>query len=158
MYKLAVLILLVFLAGCASNGIQPSSTEATFDREVTNEMRKKMIGEWCGDKWYDDGSYRKWWVNRLEDGTYKIDFTNINAEGTVKNTSEYGLWGVRAPIYFSAMRGFIEDNRPIPADTTRADLYDAYKILELTHEEFKYKSYTSGNEFVLRRSCSGDNT
>ena len=68
---------------------------------------------------------------------------------------EYGFWGIRNPIYFTSMRGFIENGQPTPADPTTPAFYDAYKIELLTEQEFTYRSYTSGNAFTVKRQCSG---
>lgn len=118
-------------------------------------MRYMMLGEWCGQKTHRDGTYQKWLVYRFPDGTYKIDFTKIGLNGDAENWGEYGMWGIRNPIYFTAMRGFIENGEVDPADPTDATYYDAYRVLSLTETEFTYKSYTSGNTFTVNRQCVG---
>lgn len=154
MYKRVILIMALILTGCAGFPKQKKDGDSANDKVVTERMRATMLGDWCGEKMHTDGTYQKWLVKRFADGTYRIDFTTVDTFGSEESWGEYGLWGIRTPIYFTAMRGFIEDGRMVPADTSLADFYDAYKIISLTDRAFTYKSYTSGNVFSINRQCN----
>lgn len=152
--SLLVILFPLVITGCASLG----NSEFSKDKASTAEMRHLLLGNWCGEKKLDDGTYQKWEVERYSDGIYRIDFTLIELSGDKKQWGEYGLWGVRNPIYFTAMRGFIDNEQSRPADPEEPAYYDAYKILSLTPNEFTYKSYTSGNTFTLKRQCGANET
>ena len=144
----------LILSGCA--GLNEG--EFGQDKSATIKMRSLMLGKWCGEKKHEDDTYQKWLVDRFPDGTYRIDFTTVSSSGEEESWGEYGLWGIRAPIYFTAMRGFIENGQLTPADPTDPLFYDAYKVVSLTEHNFTYKSYTSGNEFTVKRQCVRDGT
>ncbi|HCS26800.1 MAG TPA: hypothetical protein DIW43_05075 [Spongiibacteraceae bacterium] len=151
--KIVLTIIALTLAGCSVTKTAQPGDEFGLDHAITERMRDALLGRWCGEKIYSDGTVQRWTVLRLRDGAYKVDFYTIDADGKEERWGEYGLWGVRAPIYFTAMRGFIKEARAREADTTNALFYDAYKVVELNEEVFTYKSYTSGNTFTLTREC-----
>lgn len=154
MIRLVFVLAVLLLVGCASI----NEDEFNQDKSTTVKMRSLMLGKWCGEKTHEDGTYQKWLVNRFSDGTYRIDFLKIDPAGKEEKWGEYGLWGIRDPIYFTVMRGFIENNQATPADPTEPAFYDAYKVLLLSGSEFTYKSYTSGNTFTIKRQCSASKT
>ncbi len=149
--KLTFSLIFLLLLGCS--GDKNSQFKYEKDININIDMRTMMLGEWCGEKILDNGTYQKWVINRFEDGIYKIEFTQIRTNGAESECGEYGLWGIRNPIYFSAMRGFITNGQQRPADTTKSSFYDAYEIVLLTESEFTYKSFKSGNTFTINRQC-----
>lgn len=153
MIRTLALIFVFILIGCA--GLPKNGSDAEFYNapSLTEEMRELMLGDWCGEKLHADGVYQRWLVKRFPDGMYRIDFMTLDTAGKQETWSEYGIWGVRAPIYFTAMRGFIEDEESVEADTNEPVFYDAYKIIKLTEQEFTYRSYASGNVFTVNRVC-----
>ncbi len=141
------------LVGCVSPAAEDPVQEFGYDSRETAAMRQMMLGVWCGEKKFEDGGYQKWLVERFPDGTYRIDFTKTSPGGRADTWGEFGIWGIRKPIYFTAMRGVIQNDRAAQVDPTNPDLYDAYKVLSLTEQEFTYRSYTSGNTFTIKRQC-----
>ena len=154
MLRIIFMIAVLMITGCASI----NDSEFGRDKSTTIKMRTLMLGVWRGEKNHDDGTYQKWLVTRFPDGTYRIDFSKVSPTGRKESWGEYGLWGIRNPIYFTAMRGFIENSNPTPADPTDSTFYDAYKVVLLTEQEFTYKSYTSGSTFTIKRQCSANKT
>lgn len=154
MFRIIFSLFTLIAIGCAST----NNSDFAQDKSITVNMRSLLVGEWCGEKTHDDGTYQKWLITRFLDGTYRIDFTKVSSTGEEEQWGEYGLWGIRAPIYFTAMRGFVEDGLLVPADPTEPAFYDAYSVVLLAEGEFTYKSYTSGNTFTVRRQCSAKKT
>lgn len=154
MIRFFVLFFALAVASCASQNEIAPLPEFGQDKEITENFRSQMLGDWCGEMTLEDGSVQKWTVLRLENGSYRIDFDKTDLAGTTESWTEYGLWGVRAPIYFTATRGFIDEDETKPADTSDPAYYDAYKILSLNEHEFSYQSYTSGRVFSISRECS----
>ncbi len=124
------------------------------NKEKTAQMREMLIGKWCGSKHLADGDYQRWMVNRKSDGTYAIKFTLTKKDKTSETWGEYGIWGIRYPIYFTAVRGFIDEGSSFPADTNTPTLYDAFRVKNLTSDSFTYKSFTSGNTFTVSKKCN----
>jgi hypothetical protein len=138
----------IFTSGCVSVNLhQPFH----YPEEDSVEARQLMIGSWLGVKHFEDGRIQRWLVKRQPDGIYFVHFQIIETNGEMDEWQEVGVWGVRKPIYFTAMRGFVENDNIIPADTDDAVFYDAYRIIELNEQQFTYRSFTSGNEFSLNK-------
>lgn len=145
------LIALAVLAvnGCAT--ISKNNDPFNFPKEQTETARDLLIGSWLGEKRHEDGTLQQWLVKRAPDGTYFIQFYVVESNGSRDSWAEVGFWGVRKPIYFTAMRGFVESGRIVPANTNDPVFYDAYHVISLDAEQFTYRSYTSGNEFTVKR-------
>jgi hypothetical protein len=76
---------------------------------------------------------------------------NISQACKINGVSEVGLWGISGPVYFTITRGWVRDQRFSPADPTQATFYDAYEILELSKDKFRYKSFVIGDEYTEKR-------
>ena len=146
------LLLLTLLLTSVGNLAAEDSIET--NKEKTAEMRELLIGKWCGSKQLADGDHQRWIVNRKSDGTYAIKFTLTKKDKSAETWGEYGIWGIRYPIYFTASRGFIDETGTLPADTNTPSLYDAFTLINLTSDSFTYKSLTSGNTFTINKQCN----
>ncbi|WP_348674931.1 hypothetical protein [uncultured Abyssibacter sp.] len=146
-----IAILAVGIMGCSMLGGSDDEAAFHFPDEETESARELMIGNWFGEKRLDDGSLQEWLVKRAADGTYLIEFRLTEAGGSIDTWSEVGIWGIRKPIYFTAVRGFVEGERMFPINTNDHALYDAYEVIVLDDDEFTYRSYTSGNRFTVKR-------
>ena len=148
----AIFISLALTSNAFAGEINAEKSDSeVFDHATTIQIRAQLIGRWYGEKQLDDESVQKWIVTRQDDGTYVIKFKTIAKDGSVESWVEAGIWGVRSPIYFTAMRSYIENDDAVAADTTDASLYDAYKIVKIDQNSFTYKSYTSGNEYTVKK-------
>lgn len=68
-------LVILSLSGCVSNGADtPQNEVKAFSAADTAEAREILLGKWYGEKRHDDGTFQKWLVNRLPDGTYLIEF------------------------------------------------------------------------------------
>ncbi len=114
-------------------------------------QRALLVGSWFGDAATNDGGRRLQLTQRAPDGTYKVTFRLIDATGEVLEETEVGFWGVSGSVYFTIMRGTLEEGRIVEADPTDPIFNDAYHILELTQERFRYRSLQTTNEFSLSR-------
>lgn len=144
------LLLSILLIICS-----PAFADNTIEenKQKTIQTRAILIGKWCGNQQLLNGDHQIWTVNRYASGTYKINVTLTKKDGEKSTWGEYGIWGVRYPIYFTAARGFIENKKRFPADTTSADLYDAFTIKSVTAQDFTYQSLTSGNTYTVSKKC-----
>lgn len=151
MIRQTLLALSVVTLLSACEAFMKPATTSTASAEETNNARKILIGHWLGEKKHDNGQLQKWLVHRRADGIYRIDFRTTETDGTIDQWSEVGIWGVRLPIYFTAMRGRVDGEKVEPANGAIAAYYDAYRVLELSDDAFTYNSYASGNTFTVRR-------
>ena len=111
-----------------------------------------MIGKWYGSQPTKEGGVKKWIVERMSPGTYKIVFRIYEKDATSYwEQIEVGEWGVSGPVYFSILRGWVKDGKLTPADPTDPFNYDAYKIISLTDEKFEYENYDSGDVYGIKK-------
>jgi hypothetical protein len=142
------IFLLALLSGCASFGpvdaIKPDAPQSAEQR------RNLLVGLWFGDSVTKSGGRKMHIVERYADGTMRIRFRVIEAEETIEQ-GEVAFWGISGPVYFSITKGWIEDGKIIPADPTQSYFYDAYEIINLTKEKFRYRHFSTGNEYEITK-------
>lgn len=144
-FTLAILLVIV---GCAN--VPPIESFKKPDASQA-EQRAMLVGKWFGEAPTNDGGRRLQIIQRDADGTFKVSFRVIEPSGKVFEQTELGLWGISGSVYFTITRAWIEGERVLKADPTDASLDDAYDVLELTKERFRYRSVQSNNEFSLSR-------
>ena len=110
-----------------------------------------MVGKWYGEQPAKEGGKRQWIVERKRDGTYKINFRVYRETGELSESAEVGQWAVSGPVYLSMFRGRVRGNNIVPVDPSDPYNYDAYEILELNDEIFKYRHYELGATFTLKK-------
>lgn len=140
--------IVIAAGGCA--------THAAIDRlrlpDATQEQQRALlVGKWIGDAMTRDGARRVQITERTADGAFKVTFRDIDAHGAVSEQTEVGYWGVSGSIYFTITVGWLDASGFREADPTDASLNDAYQILELTEQRFRYRALQSGDEFSLSR-------
>ena len=150
---LVALIVAISLVGCASqtirseNGYKPTISGA-------QEMHDIFVGKWHGKSTLENGGHREWLAERTSNGMFTIT-SKATIDGTTDLQKEYGLWGVAGGTYFTITQGFISESGEIePADTSDANLYDAYDILEATEDMIRYKGKETGNVFTVTRAAN----
>lgn len=147
---LVALLVATSLVGCSSptirsdNGYKPLISGA-------QEMHDLFVGKWHGKAKIATGGDREWLTERKPDGTFTI-YGKATINGITESQSEYGVWGVAGGTYFTITQGFFSESGEIePADTSDANLYDAYDILEATNTNIRYKGKETGNVFTVTR-------
>lgn len=141
----------LFLTGCTSSLTSKDlvlNANSQLDKSQL-EMWNYMVGRWYGNQLMEDGGVRQQITERFNDGTYKIIFRYKKPDSKVKEDIEVGQWGIAGPIYFSIYRGWIDGDKFIPANSSEPSNYNAYKIIHLTNEKFKYKSYSTESVYSL---------
>jgi hypothetical protein len=147
---------MTFIFGCSNTLSQQNTVSSIASKDLNNSTRQLLLGTWCGEKKHENGVLQKWIVYRESTGLYKIDFKTVDTNNVVNNWSEFGIWGVRYPIYFTIVQGFDDGNSVSRANTADPDLYDAYNILNVNKTSFTYNSFASGNTFTINRKCKND--
>jgi len=112
---------------------------------------KSMTGNWYSRQTEKQGSTRQQLMQRFTDGSYKLTTKLKVKDKEISNNIEVGYWGVSGPVYFSIFKGWVKHDKLAPSDTSNPDNYRAYKILELTDDQFKYQSYTTSSIYTLNK-------
>ena len=145
------IIKLMILASVTAFAGQAPVDSIKKPEQSQEEQRRLLVGTWYGEYALADGGTRSQITRRALDGTYRVQFRTREASGRTWDQTEVGFWGVSGSVYFTITRGLIQGQSFIEADPTDADLNDAYYILELNDETFRYRTIASGNEYQLER-------
>ena len=154
-----LLALLLFMWAQQARAAVGDPVTATAQVEETIAMAKSpreiFIGRWYGEN-QDGGSVTKrWLVDAFPDGVFRITFRFYEEDGGYREQIEVGEWGISGPIYFLSTKGWVDDGVFLKADTSNAQLYDAYRILKLEQKVFEYEHYVNGNRYQVRRVDTG---
>ncbi|WP_297324751.1 hypothetical protein [Nitrosomonas sp.] len=60
----------------------------------------KLIGVWSGEYLEEGGTVKKWMQTRNADGTYAIEFSFVEVDGTIKSFAESGRWWVQDGLFY----------------------------------------------------------
>lgn len=112
---------------------------------------KSMVGNWYSSETAKQGNTRQRLMQRFIDGSYKLTTKLKIKDKEISHNIEIGFWGISGPVYFSIFKGWVKHDKLAPSDTSNPDNYQAYKILELTDDQFKYQSFTTSSIVTLSR-------
>nr|MBV6630984.1 hypothetical protein [Oceanococcus sp. HetDA_MAG_MS8] len=153
MKKLFCLVFLAVIGGCshtpAVDGYKP------VDKQATYEQRLLMVGTWFGDAPTKDGGRKMHIVDRFLDGTMKIRFRLVDAQGNSDEQTELAQWGLSGDIYFTISRGILDGEEFHEFDLRQPYFNDAYEVLELTEATFHYRHLVTGSEYTIHRVEKG---
>lgn len=84
-----VLVIAIGLTGCEqlANPLQRPSLDV------------KLIGVWTGEYLEQGGTLKTWVQTRNADGTYSIDFSFKESDGTIRSFTESGQWWVKENLF-----------------------------------------------------------
>ncbi len=150
---LAIVTCALVLVGCQTGPESPKyvTTEKaslTYDQKANWNL---MIGTWYGNQPVKSGGVRQHIMTRNPDGTYFVRARHVTSSGINPMQAEAGVWGIVGPVYFSIFRGWLEGETIYPSDPQDPYNYDAYEVIMLSPEIFRYKSYSSGTVFEVLR-------
>lgn len=93
-YKHAAgLFLLIFLfAGLMSCGVIANTPQRP-------SLDVKLIGVWTGEYLEEGGALKSWVQTRNADGTYSIDFSFKEPDGTIRSFTESGRWWIKENLF-----------------------------------------------------------
>lgn len=142
-------VIFLLLASCAQSAkIEAIKSGSSEDQTM---RRNWLVGSWYGEATTKDGGFRKALMQRRMDGTYTIKFQLFKNNIKTLEQVEAGIWGISGNIYFTATREMLYKSNFEPIDTSDATYYDAYTILALEEDYFKYKSQHSADVFIVKK-------
>ncbi|MDO6445843.1 hypothetical protein Q4493_08675 [Colwellia sp. 1_MG-2023] len=117
-----------------------------------NYQRQQLFGSWYRSEVLPDGAIQTELAKMSEDGAYEFAFSIHGKQGEViEHSIEFGDWGLVGDIHFTIAKAEYIDDEQYAADLADQDNYHAYKVLELSHQFFKYQHIVSNEVFILRR-------
>ena len=147
-FPVIVALPLLLTAGCVTD----SAVDAMKPPDTSQqEQRAMLVGSWYGESVTKDGGSRAHLMRRAADGTFQVTFRVVDAAGKLTEQTEVGVWGASGPVYFTITRGWLRNGRLKPASPDDASLNDAYQILELTQDRFRYRSFQTRSEYTVNR-------
>lgn len=155
-----LLSLLLFIwAGQQARAAVGSAVITNKQAEETLAMAKSprevFVGRWYGEDKDAGDVTKRWLLDAFPDGVFRITFRFYEDDGGYREQIEVGEWGISGPVYFLSTKGWVDDGMFLKADTSNAQLYDAYKILKLEQQVFEYEHFVNGNRYQVRRVDTG---
>lgn len=138
------ILTLSFVLSCSGlTSKKPELYKPSVNPELAAQ-RSNLIGKWYGRTSVKEGGVREWLRELRVDGTFTIKFKVTDGKKKVTEQVEAGYWGISPGIYFSLTREILLRAGFSALDVTNPTFYDAYTILELKPESFKYQSTETG--------------
>jgi len=136
---------------------EPAITNGQVDETLAmaKSPREIFVGRWYGETPQTNGTTKRWVVDAFPDGVFRITFRFYEEDGSYREQVEVGEWGISGPVYFLSTKGWVDDGMFLKADTSKGELYDAYKILKLDAGIFEYEHYVNGNRYEIRKVDTG---
>lgn len=122
---------------------------------MAKSPREVFVGRWYGEDKKAGDVTKRWLLDAFPDGVFRITFRFYEEDGDYREQIEVGEWGISGPVYFLSTKGWVDDGMFLKADTSNAQLYDAYKILKLEQQVFEYEHFVNGNRYQVRRVDTG---
>lgn len=85
----AIAVFCLSIAGC---GITANTTQRS-------ALDVKLIGMWSGEYLEEGGTLKSWIQTRNADGTYSINFSFKEPNGSVKSFTEAGHWWIKENLF-----------------------------------------------------------
>ncbi|QBG37474.1 hypothetical protein [Litorilituus sediminis] len=115
-----------------------------------NYARDLLIGRWYRNDTNEQGIRTVEYAELLADGSFEFTFVcSDSASKHQEQIIELGDWGLVGDIHFTITKNEVVEQEVFAADLNNADNYQAYKVLQLTHDVFKYQHVVSKEEFTM---------
>ena len=151
-FSLMTIALTLVLSGCASQQQQPAKSDRYLNESQRQSQWDNFVGHWRTQRSNVIGGKNTITIKRFKDGRFVIQFKVFDKQEILKEEHrEMGLWGISGDIYFTMFKGWIENDRFQPADSSKAALYNAYQIIEHGADKLTYRSLSSDNTFSYQR-------
>ncbi len=117
-----------------------------------NLSRKLLFGCWYRNDVNEQGKQIVEYAQMSEDGSFEFSFTSYDEKGTiVEHIIELGDWGLVGDIHFTLTKSEVVKNKMYAADLNDDDNYQAYRVLLLTHQTFKYQHILTDAIYTMHR-------
>ena len=118
--------------------------------------RDLLIGKWYRNDTDEQGNQVSEYADMSADGSFEFTFIYHNSLGEITQQSiELGDWGLVGDVHFTMTKSEFIDEEHYAVDLNEPDNYNAYRVLSLTNQTFKYQHVVSQEIFVSRRLTSG---
>lgn len=122
------------------------------DKNVMNYSREQLFGQWYRLETDEQGNQISEFAEISEDGSYEFTFSVLNKKGQVTQQNiELGDWGLVGDIHFTLTKSEMIDDEIYSADLANSDNYHAYRVLELSSQNFQYQHIVTNEVFIMRR-------
>ncbi|TWX48070.1 hypothetical protein [Colwellia hornerae] len=114
--------------------------------------RTLLAGRWYRMEMNDIGQQLVEYAELCLDGSFEFSFVEQTSQGEIiSQVIELGDWGLVGDIHFTITQEEVVDGDHYRADLNDENNYQAYKVLALDSQIFKYQHIVSNEVFILRR-------
>jgi hypothetical protein len=120
---------------------------------VSEQYKRALLaGRWYRMEMNDTGHQFVEYAELCLDGSFEFSFVEQTSQGEIISQNvELGDWGLVGDIHFTITQEEVADNEHYRADLHDENNYQAYKVLALDSQVFKYQHIVSNEVFILRR-------
>lgn len=120
-----------------------------------NYSREMLVGKWYRSDTSENGQQVSEYGEIAIDGSFEFTFIYHNNDGSIeRQVIELGDWGLVGDIHFTITKSEFIEEEHYAVDLAEADNYNAYRVLELNNQIFKYQHIVSNEIFISRRIIS----
>ncbi|GAA5136709.1 hypothetical protein [Thalassotalea piscium] len=117
-----------------------------------NYERSALVGQWFSSLENNNGEQSTEFADIQADGSFEFTFTHYDSNNQIiEQVIELGDWGLVGDIHFTMTKSEFVNNQHYASDLADADNYQAYKVLALDSNIFKYQHVITQEVFILKR-------
>jgi len=117
-----------------------------------NYNRALLFGRWYRNDIDAQGRQIVEYAELSADGSFEFTFVSTEKETNVtEQIIELGDWGLVGDIHFTITKSELIDQQLYASDLNDSDNYQAYKVLQLDHQNFEYQHIETKEIFMMRR-------
>ena len=114
--------------------------------------REILVGHWTGSRSGEGKAKLEWITTHSLDGKFEIRFRSTDNAGKIEESIETGFWGASGNIFFTSIQKTGSSlSKLSPVDHRDPTYDDAYEIVSLEGNDFKYKNLDTGRIFTSRK-------
>ncbi len=119
---------------------------------TVNYSRELLFGHWYRNDKDEQGNLVIEFAQMSEDGSFEFTFALHDDQGkVVEQVIELGDWGLVGDIHFTFTKSEVVEQEMYSADLNDANNYQAYKVLQLTHQIFQYQHLLTDEVYIMHR-------
>ncbi|MBL4822833.1 MAG: hypothetical protein JKX90_04825 [Colwellia sp.] len=117
-----------------------------------NYNRALLFGRWYRNDIDAQGRQLVEYAELSADGSFEFTFVSTEQETNVsEQIIELGDWGLVGDVHFTITKSELIEQQLYAADLNDSDNYQAYNIIQLDHQIFKYQHIETKEIFMMRK-------
>ncbi|NQY87099.1 MAG: hypothetical protein HRT51_05000 [Colwellia sp.] len=117
-----------------------------------NYNRALLFGRWYRNDIDAQGRQIVEYAELSADGSFEFTFVSTEQETNVtEQIIELGDWGLVGDVHFTITKSELIEQQLYAADLNDSENYQAYNVIQLDHQIFKYQHIETKEIFMMRK-------